>query len=314
MITRSSRLLVVISLTLAAIALLVAVRATQDQSSREILVRPAPPADQRISYGSNEFQFGELRLPKAAKCALGAMGDGPHPVAIVIHGGCWMSQYGLSYMGHLSAALAESGVATWSVEYRRIGNEGGGWPGTFVDVSRAADHLRALAKTYPLDLKRVIATGHSAGGHLALWLATRKNLPKDSPVYSSDPLPLLGVVSIAGITDLRRTGTACDGNVAQLMGGSADDKAAIYNLASPIELLPLGIPYAIVQGDSDPIIPLAMARDYADAAKKKGDDAKLVVIEKAGHFEVVDPKSFAWAAVKDEVLALLKMSEPAKGK
>jgi len=311
MITRSSRLLVVISLTLAAIALLAAVRATQDQSSREILVRPAPPADQRITYGSNEFQFGELRLPKGAK---GAKGDGPHPVAIVIHGGCWMSQYGLSYMGHLSAALAESGVATWSVEYRRIGNEGGGWPGTFVDVSRAADHLRALAKTYPLDLKRVIATGHSAGGHLALWLATRKNLPKDSPVYSSDPLPLLGVVSIAGITDLRRTGTACDGNVAQLMGGSADDKAAIYNLASPIELLPLGIPYAIVQGDSDPIIPLAMARDYVDAAKKKGDDPKLVVIEKAGHFEVVDPKSFAWAAVKDEVLALLKTSGPAKGK
>ncbi|HKQ78142.1 MAG TPA: alpha/beta hydrolase [Blastocatellia bacterium] len=303
--TGSSRLLVVISLTLAAIALLAAVRATQDQSSREILVRPAPPADARVSYGSNEFQFGELRLPKGA---------GPHPVAIVIHGGCWMSQYGLSYMGHLSAALADAGVATWSVEYRRIGNEGGGWPGTFDDISRAADHLRTLAKTHPLDLNRVIATGHSAGGHLALWLATRKKLPKDSPVYSSDPLPLRGVVSIAGITDLRRTGTACDGNVAQLMGGSATDKAAIYNQASPIELLPLGISYAIVQGSSDTIIPLAMAKDYADAAKKKGDDAKLVVIEKAGHFEVVDPKSFAWATIKDEVLALLKPSGPTKGK
>jgi acetyl esterase/lipase len=305
MFTRSSRPLVVISITLAAIALIAAVRATQDQSSREILVRPAPPADTRVYYGANEFQFGELRLPKGA---------GPHPVAIVIHGGCWMSQYGLSYMGHLSAALVEAGVATWSVEYRRIGNQGGGWPGTFDDVSRAADHLRMLAKTYPLDLNRVIATGHSAGGHLALWLATRKKLPQDSPVYSSDPLPLRGVVSLAGITDLRRTGTACDANVAQLMGGSAKDKAADYNQASPIELLPLGIPYAIVQGDSDTIIPLAMANDYADAAKKKGDDAKLIVIEKAGHFEVVDPKSFAWAAVKDEVLALLKTSGPAKGK
>jgi acetyl esterase/lipase len=305
MFTRSSRPLVVISLTLAAIALIAAVRATQDQSSREILFRPAPPADTRVSYGANEFQFGELRLPKGA---------GPHPVAIVIHGGCWMSQYGLSYMGHLSAALVEAGVATWSVEYRRIGNRGGGWPGTFDDVSRAADHLRTLAKAYPLDLNRVIATGHSAGGHLALWLATRKNLPQDSPVYSSDPLPLRGVVSLAGITDLRRTGTACDANVAQLMGGSAKDKAADYNQASPIELLPLGIQYAIVQGSSDTIIPLAMAKDYADAAKKKGDDAKLVVIEKAGHFEVVDPKSFAWAAVKDEVMALLKASVPAKGK
>ena len=305
MFIRTSRLLVISSLSLAAIALLTFVRAKQDQSSRSILTRPAPPADARVSYGSNEFQFGELRLPK---------GPGPYPVAIVIHGGCWMSQYGLSYMGHLSAALTEAGVATWSIEYRRVGNQGGGWPGTFEDVSRAADHLRTLAKTYPLDLSRVIATGHSAGGHLALWLAARKNLPKDSPVYSSDPLPVRGVVSLAGITDLRRTGTACDENVLQLMGGSARDKAAIYSQASPIELLPLGIPYAIVQGDSDTIIPLAMAKDYADAAKNKGDDAKLVVIEKAGHFEVVDPKSFAWESVRNEVLALVKTSVPANSK
>jgi pimeloyl-ACP methyl ester carboxylesterase len=116
------------------------------------------------------------------------------------------------------------------------------------------------------------------------------------------------VVSLAGVTDLRRAGTACDENVPQLMGGSAKDKAAIYNQASPIALLPLGIPYAIIQGDSDHIIPLAMAKDFAEAAKKKGDDATLVVIEKAGHFEVVDPKSFAWEAVKNQVLALLTPS------
>jgi pimeloyl-ACP methyl ester carboxylesterase len=152
--------------------------------------------------------------------------------------------------------------------------------------------------------------GHSAGGHLSLWLAARKNLPKDSPVYSSDPLPLSGVAPLAGITDLRRTGTACDMNVPQLMGGSAKDKTAIYDQASPIELLPLGIPTAILQGDSDIIIPLAMAKEYADAAKKKGDDGRLVVIEKAGHFEVVDPKSFAWETVRNEVLALLKVGGP----
>jgi acetyl esterase/lipase len=305
MFTHISRSVILVSLALAAVAALAIVRPRQGQSSRDILTRPTPPADHRISYGPNEFQFGELRLPK---------GPGPHPVAIVIHGGCWMSEYGLSYMGHLSAALAEAGVATWSVEYRRVGNQGGGWPGTFEDVSRASDHLRTIAKTYPLDLNRVIAVGHSAGGHLALWLAARKILPKGSPVYSPDPLPLRGVVSLAGITDLRRDGTACDANVTQLMGGSAKDKAAIYDQASPIELLPLGIPSAIVQGSSDPIIPLAMAKDYADAAKKKGDDAKLVVVEKAGHFEVVDPKSFAWEAVRNEVLALLKVNFPAKDK
>src|SRR5215475_4763096 len=305
MFTHISRSIIFVSLTLAVIAALAIVRARHWQSSRDILTRPVSPADHRISYGPNEFQFGELRLPKGA---------GPHPVAIVIHGGCWMSQYGLSYMGHLSAALAEAGVATWSVEYRRVGNQGGGWPGTFEDVARAADHLRMIAKTYPLDLNRVIAVGHSAGGHLALWLAARKLLPKDSPAYSHDPLPLRGVVSLAGVTDLRRNGTACDANVKQLMGGAAKDKATIYDQASPIELLPLGIPSAIVQGSIDPIIPLEMAKDYAEAAKKKGDDAKLVVIEKAGHFEVVDPKSFAWEAVRNEVLALLKTSVPANNK
>jgi acetyl esterase/lipase len=305
MFTHISRPIGFISLSLAAVAALAIVGACQEQSSRDVLTRPAPPVDHRLSYGPNEFQFGDLRLPKGA---------GPHPVAIVIHGGCWMSEYGLSYMGHLSAALTEAGVATWSVEYRRVGNQGGGWPGTFEDVARAADHLRKIAKTYPLDLNQVIAVGHSAGGHLALWLAARKLLPKDSPAYSQDPLPLRGVVSLAGVTDLRRNGTACDANVTQLMGGEAKDRAAVYDQASPIELLPLGIPTAIVQGSSDPIIPLEMAKDYAEAAKKKGDEAKLVMIEKAGHFEVVDPKSFAWEAVRNEVLTLLKPSVPAKNK
>jgi acetyl esterase/lipase len=300
MFTHTFRPAVFIFLALAAIATLVIVRARQGQSSRDMLTRSEAPLDQRISYGSTEFQFAELRLPKKA---------GPHPVAIVIHGGCWMSQYGLSYMSHLSQALAEAGVATWSVEYRRIGNQGGGWPGTFEDVALAADHLRKIAKKYQLDLNRVIAVGHSAGGHLALWLAARKSLPKDSPVYSSDPLPLRGVVSLAGVTDLRRSGTACDANVPQLMGGSATDKTAIYNQASPIELLPLGVPSAIVQGDSDTIIPLEMAKEYTDTAKKKGDVAKLIVIEKAGHFEIVDPQSFAWEMVKNEALALVKGKE-----
>jgi acetyl esterase/lipase len=308
MFTNIPRPIVFISPALAVIAALAIACVGQGQSSRDILTRDAMPADHRLSYGPNEFQFGELRLPKGAK------GNELRPVAIVIHGGCWMSEYGLSYMGHLSAALAEAGVATWSVEYRRVGNEGGGWPGTFEDVALAADHLRKIAKTYQLDLDRVIAVGHSAGGHLALWLAARKILPKDSPVYSPDPLSLRGVVSLAGVTDLRRAGTACDAIVPQLMGGSAADKTSIYDQASPIALLPLGVPSAIVQGDSDPIIPLAMAQEYADAAKKKGDDAKLVVIEKAGHFEIVDPKSFAWEAVRNEALALLKVSVPSKNK
>lgn len=268
--------------------------AMRSQNSRSILTRPAPPADQRIAYGKDEFQFGELRLPKGSA-------HKPYPVAVIIHGGCWLAEYGLSYMSHLSADLAEAGVATWSIEYRRIGNAGGGWPGTFEDAARATDHLRELARTYPLDLKRVVAIGHSAGGHLALWLAARKKMPKGSPAYSANPLPLRGVVSLAGITDLRKTGTACDKEAVRLMNGS--DR---YNLASPIELLPLKVTSSIVQGNADPIIPTAMATEFVDAAKKKGDVAQLVLIEKAGHFELVDPQSFAWPMVMNEVLRLLR--------
>ena len=122
----------------------------------------APPAEARISYGDDALQFGELRLPD---------GPGPHPVAIVIHGGCWLGEFDLTHIGTLAEALNEEGIAAWVIEYRRIGNPGGGWPGTFEDVARGADHLRKIAKEHPLDLDRVIAVGHSAGGHLALWLA-----------------------------------------------------------------------------------------------------------------------------------------------
>ena len=279
--------------------------ATQDRNSRAILSEPAPPYDHKIAYGSDPLQFGELRLPKGA---------GPHPVAVIIHGGCWLSQYDLKYAGHLCAALTEAGIATWNIEYRRVGNAGGGWPGTFEDVARGADYVRTLAKSYPIDLNRIIAAGHSAGGHLALWLAARKNLPKDHQFYPANPLALRGVVSIAGVADLRKTVAACGDAIERLMGGTANDQPSRYSQASPIELLPLGVKQVIVHGEVDRTVPLSMATEYTDAAQKKRDEVKLVVIEKAGHFEVVDPKSFAWARVRDEVLALLKSSQALKSK
>jgi len=298
MLNRKSKLFAaasVASLTLIGIA---GAAKLQSQNSRAVLIRPAPAADRRIAYGGGEFQFGELRLPKT---------PGPHPVVVVIHGGCWVAQYGLGYMGHVGAALAEAGVATWNVEYRRVGNAGGGWPGTAQDVARATDSLREVAGKYSLDLNRVVAVGHSAGGHLALLLGARKRLPKDHPLYTANPLPLVGVVSLAGITDLRKTGTACDGEAIQLMGGEAKDKAAAFDSASPIKLLPLGIKQKIIQGGADTIIPMAMAVEYVEAAKQKQDDVELVALEKADHFQLVDPKSAAWAMVQDAVLALLKL-------
>lgn len=279
--------------------------AVQNQASRDVLTRPAPAADHRLAYGPDRLQFGELRLPQGA---------GPHPVVIVIHGGCWLAEYDFAYTGHLAAALTAAGVATWNIEYRRLGDSGGGWPGTFADVARATDHLRELAQKYLLDLNRVVAVGHSAGGHLALWLAARKRLPPGSQLHAPNPLLLRGVVALAGITDLRRTGTACDAEAKRLVTSSAPDAAAHYQQASPIELLPLSVKQVVIQGGADKIVPSAMARNYEAAARRKGDDVKLVLLEQAGHFEPVDPKSSVWPKVAAEILMLAKADQPAKGK
>lgn len=297
MLNRKSKIFAAISMVLLTLAGIAGAARLQSQNSRGILIRQAPAADHRIAYGKDEFQFGELRLPKTA---------GPHPVAIVIHGGCWMSQYGLGYMGHVSAALAEAGIATWNIEYRRVGNAGGGWPGSFEDAARAAEYLREIAGKYSLDLNRVTAVGHSAGGHLALLLAARQRFPKNSPLYSANPLPLRGIVSLAGITDLRKTGTACDREVIQFAGGEAQQKAAIYDQASPIQLLPIGVTQKIIQGGADNIIPMAMATEYVEAAKKKNDAVELIALKDADHFQLVDPKSPAWPAVLEAVKSLVK--------
>src|SRR3954453_11313759 len=151
---------------------------SQTLTTQQAMNLPQAKADKRISYGSDPHQFGDLRMPHPDRGWKG--GNQKFPVAIVIHGGCWSADYDLIYMGNMSAALAKQGIATWSIEYRRVGDAGGGWPGTFQDVANAAAYVRELAKLYPLDVKRVIAVGHSAGGHLGLWLAARHKLAKSS--------------------------------------------------------------------------------------------------------------------------------------
>ena len=153
--------------------------AAQSRGPLELANATVPAGARRITYGSDPLQFGELRVPAA---------KGPHPVAIVVHGGCWVSKIenmdakavAMDNMRPLAAALTEEGIATWNIEYRRLGNDGGGWPGTFRDVASAADLLRTLAREHALDLTRVIAIGHSAGGHLAMWLAARPKMPQGS--------------------------------------------------------------------------------------------------------------------------------------
>jgi len=274
--------------------------AAQNLTFADIKKLPSPAGAQRITYGTDPSQFGELRLPS---------GKGPHPVVVIIHGGCWYSEYDLTHLESFNAKLTSLGVATWSLEYRRIGNPGGGWTGTFVDVGRGTDHLRILARSYPLDLKRVIAIGHSAGGQLALWLAARRRLPRNSPLFSNNPLRLAGVVSLAGITDLRKFRPNCGSAVEKLLGGSPSEAPDRYRQTSPIELLPLKVEQRLIHGTLDEIVPASFSREYETAVRSKGDRIRLTIIPNAGHFDLIAPQSLAWPAVESSVRSLLKLKQ-----
>lgn len=266
------------------------------------LAREAPPPTARIPYGPAPQQFGDLRLPAATNAVT------PYPVVIALHGGYWRATYGLDYLGAACGALTQAGLATWNVEYRRLGNPGGGWPGTFADVAAAADALRGLAARYPLDLTRVVALGHSAGGHLALWLAARPQLPSDSPLWGADPLPLVGAVSLAGVVDLQRAWELrlSDNVTEALLGATPAQAPDRYAAASPAALLPLGLRQALAHGERDENVPFALSRDYAQRARGLGDDATLIPLADAGHFELVDPSTREWREVERWTLALAR--------
>lgn len=217
---------------------------------------PSSPADHRIHYGSDPLQFGELRLPHSS---------GRHPVAVVIHGGCWKSRHGdliadLQNTAPLSSALTSLGIATWNIEYRQTDNPGGGWTGTFEDVANAIDYLRVLAKAYPLDLNRVVVVGHSAGGHLGTWAAARHRLSKASPLFSKEPLRVVGVVNLAGLTDLESIlpiqSQLCGAPViTNLIGGSPSEVPERYRQASPSNLLPIRVKQVLITGAQDTVVP-----------------------------------------------------------
>lgn len=269
--------------------------------SEAILTAPAPPADARIAYGPVPLQFGDLRLPPA---------PGPHPVVMVIHGGFWRAAYDLTHIGHLCAALTAAGAATWNVEYHRLGQPGGGWPGTFLDVAVAMEHLRDLAPRYDLDFTRVVALGHSAGGHLALWLAARGRLPAGDPLYTPAPFLPRAAVSLAGVADLRRGWELhlSNGVVEDFMGGAPTQVPDRYATASPADLLPLGVPQLLIHGTEDRSVPYAISRDYQAIAMARGDDVTLVTLPGAGHFELIDPLSREWPAITKHVGKLLAVS------
>ncbi len=270
-------------------------------SVADYVALPAVPATVRLAYGPAPEQFGDLYLPAPAENQ-GVL----HPLIILVHGGCWRAQYGLAQLGRFCATFAQLGVAVWSLEYRRLGN-GGGWPTTFLDVAAGADYVRTLASQYALDLTRVVAVGHSAGGHLALWLAARQQLLPASPLFQHEPLPLIGVVALAGIPDLVDAAqqATCGDAAATLLGGSAQTFPARYADASPQALLPLGIPQHLLIGTLDEAVPVAHNEAYVQAAHAQGDTVHFTLLPDMGHFELVAPGTEAWPTVQAAILQFL---------
>ncbi len=286
--------------------LLVADAYGQLLSYKQILDRPdRPQADFKIAYGDDSNQYGELWLPKSAA---GTRGKALFPVALMIHGGCWRADLpGPELMAFQADALREAGIAVWSISYRRVGGAGGGYPGTFLDAANGADKLYELAQKYPLDLNRVVATGLSAGGHLALWLAARPNIVSASPLKSAKPVPLKAVVSVAGIPDLAYASTALtacgeravDKLVDRSQRASLGD--AIWKDVSPAELLPLKVKQTLISGVYDPIVAPAHAHRYKMRAASLGETVEIVTFDNAGHFELISP----WTPAGHEVVNLI---------
>lgn len=264
----------------------------------DLLAAHAPAPTHTVSYGDDPLQFGHLRLPA---------GPGPHPVVIFVHGGCWLSQFTIGHAAALEQGLSDAGYAVWSLEYRRVGDAGGGWPNTFLDLAHGTDYLRTLARRFSLDTTRVIAAGHSAGGQFALWLAARTRIDKPSALFVERPLAIRGVLALAPAPDLEGLHAAgvCGNVIDKLMGGSPAELPQRYQAASPMALAPIGVAQRLVVGGLDrdwgPV-----GRRYYDRAIAAGDRAAVLVdAPESGHFDMILPGTTSWQIVIESLRSLL---------
>ena len=251
-------------------------------SAEDILSQPQPPPDERVAYGADPHQFLEVRLPRTKR---------PHSVLLNIHGGYWRAKYDLAHAGHLCQALRSAGLATFNIEYRRVGNTGGGWPGTFEDIRAAYRFIQQEHSRFHLDLDKLVVMGHSAGGQLALCLAAHES-------------SLHRAISLAGVVDLKKAFALHLSNdaVAEFLGGKPDTVPEHYREADPMEL---SIPEArqwLFHGSEDDTVPPQFSRDYVALKKKAGESVQLLEFPHVGHFDLIDPASDAFKQVTSTVL------------
>jgi acetyl esterase/lipase len=268
----------------------------------DLTERPKPTPDATIDYGTDQTQKVDVWLPKGKT-------KGPFPVVVMVHGGCWTTDIAdRSLMNWIADDLRNAGVAVWNIDYRGVDRTDGGYPGTFADAAKAADQLAANAKKFNLDTRRVLAIGHSAGGHLALWLAARTKLPASSVLHTARPLRVRHVISLGGLPDLEATATNADNGcgtevVAKLVGAPTPQHPDVYADTSVPRLLPLGVKQDLINGREDRIIPAVMAIDYIAKARAAGDTAALHTIPATGHVELIAPETPAWAEAKRLILS-----------
>ena len=261
----------------------------------DLLTRPKPAPTTTVRYGEDALQVADLWLPQ---------GRGPHPTVVMVHGGCWQTEIAdRTIMNWISDDLRRRGIAVWNIDYRGVDRPGGGYPGTFADASAALDALHSNAGRFKLNLKRLTAVGHSAGGHIALWLAGRHRLPTGSALRRPGPSPIRTVISLGGLPDLelaaRPPGSGCGTDVIKQISGGRYDDTSVPRLA------PLGVRQVLINGLQDRVIPVGYAADYATAMRSRGDKVVVRMVDQTGHVELIAPDTRAWLVAVGEITSAL---------